>query len=151
MASKKEILTEVVTILEENGVDVDVTELVAKVLRPKTGGARVDLSEVTRTDDEGNVTEIMCSVSGVWLPATEEYFYAEKQGTGIAGLKRVSKQGESVKKAFTKTLRASEKGIMADFTSGDLDPEEAKRMLADLTATAPDYSSVGIIEDTEEA
>ena len=150
MATKQEIMETVVGILTKAGVEEEVVASVTEVLRPKAGGKPVDLSEVTRTDDEGNITEIQCSLSGVWLPATEEYFYVDKTGKGPNGLKRVSKQGESVKKAFLKSQRASEKGIMADFTSGDLEPEDAKAMLADLETKVPDYSSVGLIKESED-
>lgn len=151
MATKAEILKTVSEILENGSVDQEIIDEVAEVLRPKSGGKSVDLADVTRTDEEGNITEIQCSICGIWLPATAEYFYEDKTGKGPNGLKRVSKQGESAKKAFLKSQRASEKGIMADFTSGDLDPEEAKTMLAELATKTPDYSAVGlIVEEPEE-
>ncbi len=149
MATKAEILKLVTDVLETAGIEEAVIGEVSEILRPKAGGKSVDLSEVTREVD-GEITEIQCSICGVWLPATEEYFYEDKTGKGPNGLKRVSKQGESAKKAFLKSQRASEKGIMADFTSGDLDPEEAKSMLADLATKTVDYSAVGLIEETEE-
>ncbi len=153
MASKAEILNTVTEILTAGAVDDAIIMSVAEVLRPKAGGKVIDLSEVTQLDELGELENILCSISGVWLPATEEYFYADKaakEGNGLNSLKRISKQGESIKKAFTKAMRASEKGIMADFTSGDLDPEEAKQMLAELATQSPDYSSVGlIVEETE--
>ena len=150
MATKAEILKLVTDVLETAGIEEATINEVAEILRPKAGGKSVDLSEVTRVDADGNITELECSICGVWLPATEEYFYEDKSGKGPNGLKRVSKQGESAKKAFLKSQRASEKGIMADFTSGDLDPEEAKTMLADLATKTADYSAVGIIVEAED-
>jgi len=132
-------VTEAVTAHFDGEMPEGLGEVLSAHLAPKVGGgSAVNLDEVTRKDDEGNITEMLCSISGVWLPATEEYFYTDKAGKGVNGLKRVSKQGESVKKGFLKAQRASEKGIMADFTSGDLDPEEAKQMLAELAELTVD-------------
>ena len=155
MATKQDICNSVVAILEAAAVETEVITSVEDILKPKTGGKALDLSEVTRVDEDGNIVEMECAVSHVWLPATAEYFYEDKTGKGPNGLKRTSKQGEGVKKAFLKTHRASEKAIMADFTSGDIEPDEAKELLADLENQAPDYTVVGLIveevEETEEA
>jgi len=111
-------------------------------LAPKSGGMSVNLDEVTKTEN-GKVTQILCSVSGKWLPATKEYFYEEKaEGKGINGLKRLSRQAESIRKQHIKTISATEKAIMADVLDGKLTPEAGKAQLEKVKAKAPDYSSV---------
>ena len=116
-------------------------------LAQKTAGMSVNLDEVTKKGQDGKVTEILCSVSNKWLPATKEYFYEEKaEGKGINGLKRLSRQAESIRKQHTKTVTVSEKAIMADVLSGDMTPEAAKGKIEALKASKPDYSSVGLIK-----
>jgi len=129
--------------------------ILADNLAPKTAGMTVNLDEVTRKDANGKITEIQCSVSGKWLPATKEYFYEEKaEGKGIVALdgshlKRLSRQAESVRKQFIKAQQASEKAVMADVLSGDLTPDKAKEALEAIKAKKPDYSSVGLLKDSE--
>lgn len=149
MASKKDthalVLAAVTALcaLEKVGEDftTKVTDVLNNTLAPKSGGATVNISEVYNEEDD----TILCSVSGVWLPATEVYFYAEKaEGKGIKGLKRVSKQGESVRKSATKVLAATEKAIMTDVLSGEMTPEDGQAKLLAAKAIKPDYSSVSI-------
>jgi len=146
MATKKEIYEAVTLAVAALGLDEDtnvsLTAIFDEHLAPKSGGASVNIDEVTRKDGDGNIVEILCSVSGVWLPATEEFFYADKSGKGINGLKRVSKQGESVRKKHNKAISASEKAIMQDIIDGAIDATEAKEKLEELKASKPDYSSV---------
>ncbi len=163
MASKKEIYettTEAVEALctqfkTPKAFNEKLQAILTENLAPKTAGMTVNLDDVTRKDANGKITEIQCSVSGVWLPATKEYFYEEKaEGKGIEGtdgshLKRLSRQAESVRKQFTKAQQASEKAIMADVLSGDLTPDEAKEALSATKAKKPDYLSVGLLKDSE--
>ena len=152
MATKKELfenVTSAVTKLCEEAnvskkVQAGLTAIFEEHLAPKSGGQSVNLDEVTRKDADGNITEILCSVSDVWLPATEEFFYLDKSGKGItdAGLKRVSKQGEATRKRFLKEQNASEKAIVADFMSGAITPDESKKLLEELKTKKPDYSGV---------
>ena len=118
------------------------TELVAgltALLAPKTGGATVDVESVYNAEDE----ELLCSVSGVWLPATTEYFYEDKSGKSpFNGLRRLSRQAESIRKTHIKTVKASEAAIMNDVLDGHLDNEDAKEQIAELKASKPDFSSV---------
>lgn len=152
MATKKEIFesttSEVQTLCEQSGTpkkfNVALMEILANHLEPKAGGASVNIEDVTKTDADGNITEIQCSVSGVFLPATVEYFYEDKAGKGINGLKRLSRQAESVRKQYIKTLAATEKAIMADVLDGAMTPEEGKAKLVDAKAIKPDYSTVAV-------
>ena len=149
MATKKELnaglVLAVTALCTEHGTAADFNEALLTIINdataPKASGA------------SGNVVEIMCSVSGAWLPATEEYFYAEKaEGKGIVGqdgstgLKRLSRQAESVRKSAIKVLNATEKGIMADVLGGEMSPEDGQAALIAAKAVKPDYSTVGLIE-----
>jgi len=147
MASKKEIFASAMEICKEHKVSEKFTAALTALLEPKSGGSSVDLSTVTKVDGNGQVTEIQCSLSNVWLPATSAFFYEDKSGKGIKGtdgsmLKRVSKQGEAIRKQHTKVLAATEKAIMTDVLNGDLKPEEGKAKLEKAKAVKADYSKV---------
>lgn len=150
MATKKEIFettTEAVTALckqhNVNGKVIEgITAILTENLAPKAGGASVNIDEVTKKDENGNITEIMCSVSGKFLPATKDFFYEDKAGKGINGLKRLSRQAESIRKSFIKTLAATEKAIMADVLDGKMTPEAGKARLAKAKEAKPDYSTI---------
>lgn len=147
MATKKEIhatvTNEVAVLCTAEGVEESTVEKLMAILdsnlAPKPGGATVKLEDVYNEEDD----TILCSVSGVWLPATEEYFYAEKvEGKGIKGLKRLSRQAESIRKTAIKVLNATEKAIMADVLAGEMTPEDGKEALEAAKAIKPDFSSV---------
>jgi hypothetical protein len=155
MATKKEIFETVTTsvsaLCDEHKVANKFREKLMDILTanlaPKASGASINLDEVTKKDEAGNITEIQCSVSGVFLPATKEFFYEDKAGKGIVGLdgthlKRLSRQAESIRKQHIKTLAATEKAIMADVLDGAMTPEEGKAELEKVKAIKPDYSSV---------
>ncbi len=120
--------------------------ILAANLEPKAGGATVNIADVTKSVD-GKITEIQCSVSGKFLPATKDFFYEDKAGKGIVGLdgshlKRLSRQAEAIRKAHIKVLNATEKAIMADVLDGKLTPEAGKAKLVKAQESKPDYSSV---------
>jgi hypothetical protein len=140
--TKKEQLALVLEVCAKHKASAELTSALTELLAPKAGGATINIDEVTKKDSSGKITHIMCSVSGKFLPATEEYFYADKAGKGINGLKRLSRQAEAIRKQYTKTVSVSEKAIMADVIDGKIKPEEAKAKLAKIKAAKPDYSSV---------
>ena len=156
MATKKEIFETVTAattaLCEQFGTDAEfnaeLNAILTKNLAPKNGGVSLNIDEVTHKDEDGNITEIMCSVSGVFLPATKEFFYEDKTGKspliGLDGvpLKRLSRQAESIRKAFIKSVSATEKAVMTDVLDGRLTPEEAKEKIAEVKAAKPDYSAV---------
>lgn len=152
MATKKEIHGNVSAAVAElckaNNVNGEIASGLQAILdthlAPKTGGAQIDVDSVTTKDKSGNITEMVCSVSGVSLPATVEYFYEDKNGSGFAdtGLKRLSRQGEGVRKSHNKSISATEKAIMSDVMEGVITPEDGKVKLAKAKATKPDYSGV---------
>lgn len=152
MATKKEIYSNVSAAVAElckannvnSKIEAGLQSILDTHLAPKTGGAQVDVDSVTTKDGNGNITEMVCSVSGVSLPATAEFFYEDKNGEGFAGtgLKRLSRQAEAIRKAHTKVVKATEKGIMSDVLDGNISPEEGKAKVEAAKASKPDYSSV---------
>ena len=147
MASKKEIFESAIKICVEHKVNKSFIAALTVLLEPKSGGGSVDLTTVTKVDGKGQVLEIECSLAKVYLPATSVFFYDDKSGKGIKGtdgsmLKRVSKQGETIRKQHSKVLAATEKAIMADVLNGDMKPEAGKAKLLEAKAIKADYSKV---------
>jgi len=134
-------------IFTNNKVKDEVVEALADLFEPKAGGAKVDIEEVVTRDGAGDIVEMLCSLSGISLPATADYFYEDKSGDGVGGtgLKRLSIQGEKARKDHTKMVKASKEAIKEDLYAGNIDVATAKDMEANIAGV--DYSSVGIIED----
>ena len=147
MASKKELFEQSMVALEEHGASEEIKNAIRAILEPKTGGAnKVDLETVVARDEEGNIVAILDSVSGLWLPATEEVFYVDKTGKGIpvgdVTLKRVSKEGYTIASKHKKALAASKEAIFNDVLEGVITPDEGKAKVEELKATEPDFSSM---------
>jgi len=147
MASKKELAELAKEILVKHGVAesknlfIDIMEL----LTPKKGGTVLDLSEITKTNENGAVTEIKCSISGAWLPANVENFYNEKDSkiVDVDGntLSRHSRAAYKIKSDFLKTIKASKDAITKDVMDEVITPAEGKAQVAALP-TEPDYSVI---------
>lgn len=148
--TKQETYETVMGLCEAHKAPTALVNELTEILKPKGGGPVLNIDEVTHKDANGNIVEIQCSLSGVFLPATEEYFYADKSGKSkLNGLKRNSRQADKIKKAHEKQVATSEKAIMEDMLSGDLKPEEATKKVTKLRESKPDYSTVGLIVPTE--
>jgi hypothetical protein len=142
MASKTEVLALVLAACEQFNAKAPLVEALTEILKPKTAGASVNLDEVTQKDENGNVTHIMCSVSGKFLPATADFFYEDKEGKGINGLKRLSRQAEGIRKTHLRNVQVSEKAIVSDILDGVITNEDGKAKIEALRASKPDFSSV---------
>lgn len=153
--SKKELYAEVsgniTKLLEANEVDSDIIAEVQKAidasLKPGVFGARsVNIDDVVKKDSDGNITEILCNVSNVWLPASVEYFYEDLSGKskivvdGVA-LKRLSRQAEGIRKKFISQQAKASQAITTKVLNGEISAEEGKRLLAELPEK-PDFSEV---------
>lgn len=158
---KVELVSTVVAALAEvmkdrvkQPIQDEINAKLEELLGPKSPGAVVDLESVVKRDASGFITEVQCAVSGVFLPATLEYFYEDKSGkstitdaNGVA-LRRLSRQAEGIRKVFIKVQATSEKAILEDALSGVLPQEEAQAKLKEIRESKPDYSKVGIIVPT---
>ena len=145
MATKKEIYASAMELCETHGASDELVSGLTDLLAPKTGGATVNVEEVF---DGKN---LQCSVSGVWLPATTEFFYEDKGGKSpFNGLKRTSRLGEAARKAHNKAVSASCNAIMSDVLDGELSAEDGKIAIEAEKAKVVDYSSV-TTEPTEAA
>ena len=147
--NKTEKWAEAVKVLA--GTDEKVIAALAELFEPKAGGAKVDIEEVVTRDEAGEIVEMVCSLSGVSLPATTDYFYEDKSGDGVGGtgLKRLSMQGEKARKEHTKMVKASKDAIKEDLYAGNIDVATAKDMEANIVGV--DYSTVGILVEAPEA
>lgn len=155
---KVELVSTVVAalaVIMENKVKANVQDEInaklAELLGPKSPGASINVEDVVKRDASGYITELMCAVSGKFLPATLDYFYEDKSGksqftdaNGVA-LRRLSRQAEGIRKVFTKQISTSEKAILEDALSGAITQAEGQAKLAELRVATPDYSTVGIL------
>ena len=151
MATKKELWEATQEVLSANKIKADVVEALRAILEPKAGGAKVDVEDAVIRNDAGEIEQLLCSLSGVLLPATAEYFYEDKAGDGFGGtgLKRLSIQAEKARKDHAKQTKASKDAIKDDLYAGNIDVATAKDLEANLVGV--DYSSVGLIVDEPEA
>ena len=134
--TKTQIFEAVMAVCAEYKVPKEFKAELETLLAPKNSGRFVNIDEIT---------EIMCSISGVFLPATAEYFYEARDGKGINGLTRISKQADAIRKAHLKAVVASSKAITDDVLDGKITPAEGKKQLEKIKAQTPDYSKVGKI------
>lgn len=156
MAKKKselyaEVSNSVTKLLSANEVSeaiiAEVQKAIDASLKPGVFGARsVNIEDVVKRDSDGEITEILCNVSGVWLPASVEYFYEDLSGKskivvdGVA-LKRLSRQAEGVRKKFIAQQAKASQAITTKVLNGEISAEEGKRQLAELPEK-PDFSEV---------
>jgi hypothetical protein len=124
-------------------------ELVAgikAILEPKSGAKSINIDEVTKKDEEGNIVAILDTLTGLWLPADDETFYVDKSGKGIPvgdiHLKRVSKAAYAILSKHKKANAASKEAIFGDVLEGVISPEEGKQLVEDIEASEPDYSAL---------
>lgn len=142
MASKTEILAQVLETCAAFNAKQPLVDALTEILKPKSAGAVVNLDEVTQKDENGNITHLLCSVSGKFLPATIDFFYEDKAGKGINGLKRLSRQAEGIRKTHLRTVMVSEKAIVSDILDGVITNEDGKAKIEALRASKPDFSTV---------
>lgn len=124
----------------------EITDFIKDSLKTVSTSTKVNIEDVTQKDEAGNIVKILCSKSGIWLDATIENFYEAKNNTaGIevngVKLRRLSRKGESISKAFNRQKVASENAIRDDVLNGVISVEEGKEKLAAIPVT-PDYSAM---------
>ena len=145
MATKKDIFVVAMALCEEHKASKKLVEGLTNLLAPKAGGAKVDVDSVMKDG------KLLCAVSNVWLPATLEFFYEDKSGKSpFNGLRRLSRQAESIRKTHAKQISVSEKAIMSDVLDGSMTPEAGKAKVEALKNIHPDYSSVSAVLTVEE-
>ena len=142
--TKKELFEKTKEILVKYNASSELTEELTELLKPGKGGQRVRIEDITKVVD-GKVVELQCRLSGVWLPATTDYFYPEADskivGVDGVGLSRTSRQAKKIANDFNSMKKATNNAIVADLLAGDIDRDEANRLIAEIPAS-PDYSSV---------
>ena len=138
-------------VLTNNNIATDVVAALAELFEPKAGGAKVDIEEVVVRDEAGNIIEMICSLSGVTLPATADFFYADKTGDGVGGtgLKRLSMQAEKARKEHSKMVKATKEAIKEDLYAGVIDVAEAKELEANIPGVDYSHVSAELVEEAE--
>lgn len=120
--------------------------IVAKYMEPKASGfsKTANLEEITKRDASGKITEILCSISGKWLPATSEFFYNETKGEGIGGtgFRRGSKPGEATLKAFKRDIAKRQQELISKAAVGTIKNEDLQKELQKLASEKVDFSGV---------
>ena len=120
--------------------------IVAKYMEPKASGfgKSANLDEITKRDANGKITEILCSISGKWLPATDEFFYKEMKGAGIGntGFRRGSKPGEATLKAFKRDIAKKQQELITKAANELISQSELTTQLKKLNDAKVDFSGV---------
>ena len=124
-----------------------------ELLKPGRAGQSVNLDEITKKDENGNIVEVQCKLSGVWLPADTKHFLADKNSKIVnaegEGIYPVSRQADKLKKEAKKAYAASKEAISQDVFDENITPAQGKEAIANLS-TEPDYSSVQVIVESNE-
>ena len=147
-------VTNVENILVEAGLSKSVIgnvkselDVIVEMVTPKTGGAVTDVNEVANFDDNGNVIDILCSLSKRWLPVYDdegnENFYTDAKSDKFGGFKRLSKAAESIRQKHSKAVKATEASVLADLLNPEVELTEAQAKEILDTAKVIDYSTVG--------
>ena len=150
-------VTKVEEILVQSGLSKSVIgnvkselDVIVEMVTPKTGGAVTDVNEVANFDDNGNVIDILCSLSKRWLPVYDdegnENFYTDAKSDKFGGFKRLSKAAESIRQKHSKALKATEAAVLADLLNPEVSLTEAEAQATLEAAKTVDYSSVGNAE-----
>jgi hypothetical protein len=151
--TKKEQFERAMQICDTHNVSNKVKAEFTELLEPKKGGQAADIESIVKRDEAGNVVELQCQASMVWLPADLEYFTKDIGSKIIneAGdtLYKISRQAQKIRSEAVKTFKASKDAIVFDVLEGVISSEDGKAMIGKLSQE-PDYSGVGLIAETEE-
>lgn len=125
------------------------TELdkIKDLVAPKAGGVVTDVNEVANFNAEGNVTDILCSLSKRWLPVYDaegnENFYTDTKSDKFGGFKRLSKAAESLRQKHAKTVKATEASVLADLLNPEVELTEAQAKEILESSKTIDYTTIG--------
>jgi len=146
--TKKEMYAQAMDILANAKVSDEVVAQFKELLEPKRAGMTVDLDAITRRDEDGNLLEVQDRLSGLWFPATEEYFYKDTKSDRLVNAEGysiypVAKAADKLKKQAKKTYEASKQAILTDVLNEVISPLDGKEQLDALTVE-PDYSELAV-------
>ena len=145
--TKAEMFKQAMAICEKFNASEELKTELASLLEPKKGGKTVNIEDIVHRDEDGNIVELQCRASGVWLPANLEYFTGDKNSKIVNAegekLYTISRQAQKLKSDAKKAYKASKDAITDDVLNGVIAPEDAKAALAELS-DEPDYSSVSV-------
>lgn len=129
--TKTELYTSVAEVLAKFNVKQAAQDEILALLEVKKGGVKANPEEFTVFNADGVATHVLCPVTNLWFPCTEDNFYF----TDGVLRGRVSKFGEKLKKDFVKAVKASKEAILNDVINGVITPEAGKEQVAQLDAS----------------
>jgi len=134
--TKRELHEAVMNVCEEFNLPENVKAKLDELTAPKKGGTKVSIEDITLTDDEGNITHILDSVFGVYIPVFDENgepnFY-EKPDTQL-GWSRFSKMAEKARKEAEKKFKATKEAVFTDLLAGNISNDEAQELISNAEA-----------------
>lgn len=121
--------------------------VIDNVLKPKSGGSFTtkDIKDIARFDKDGKITHLLCQYAGVFLPATDEFFYkdgAGKPGIGGTGLRRASKLGEMAVKQLASIKKSQANNYSVMVLNKEISVEDAKQHMATLDKLTPNFAPI---------
>jgi len=129
--TKTELYTSVAEVLAKFNVKQAAQDEILALLEVKKGGVKANPEEFTVFNADGVPTHVLCPITNLWFPCTEDNFYF----TDGVLRGRVSKFGEKLKKDFVKAVKASKEAILNDVINGVITPEAGKEQVAQLDAS----------------
>ena len=134
--------------------------MLTEELGPKSGGfSKLNIDEIIKVKD-GKTVEIFDTVAKVWLPATSEFFYVEKdeakQNPKLNGLKNHSKAREKVTKENVRLVKLSKDVIWNGVVKAEILSKEDKLQVVnsipkiDFTRIQPTGENAGKVKASPE-
>lgn len=143
--TKKELFEAALKLCAKHNAPEAVVTGLTELLEPKKGGQVVDIESIVRRDAEGNIVELECQTSKVWLPADLLNFTPAK-GSKIVNaegeeLYKISRAAQKAKSEAAKVFKSSKEAITNDVLDGVISPTDGKAAIEGLSQEV-DYSVV---------
>lgn len=143
--TKKEQFEQAMALCEKHKASKELVAGLTELLEPKKGGQIVDIESIVKRDGKGNIVELQCQASKVWLPANLLNFTRDVNSkiVNAAGeeLYKISRQAQKLKSEALKTFKASKDAIVNDVLDGVISPAEGAKKIEALSSE-PDYKSI---------
>ena len=143
--TKKEMFAQAMELCTKHAAPKGLVEGLTELLEPKKGGQAIDIESIVKRDGNGNIVELQCQASKVWLPANLLNFTKENGSKVVnaAGeeLYKISRQAQKIKSEAAKAFKASKEAITNDVLDGAIPAAEGKKKI-DALSSEPKYSDI---------
>ena len=143
--TKKEMFAQAMELCKVHKAPEGLVTGLTELLEPKKGGQAVDIESIVKRDGNGNIVQLQCQASKVWLPANLLNFTRDTNSkiVNAAGeeLYKISRAAQKIKSEAAKAFKASKEAITNDVLDGAISPAEGKKQIEGLSAE-PNYSGV---------